>query len=98
MNHERCFLHVAYECPYDRQSSRMSFTVTMTSFIWVTQILKLHMETAFSYEGHTSRTFFPRLLDPMSGLPSHTSGLHKILHWLRLTLLTMLGLWGAQSE
>ena len=31
---------MAYEYPYDRQSSRMSFTVTVTSYIWVTQILK----------------------------------------------------------
>ena len=50
-NHKRC-------SPYDRQSSHMSFTVTATSYIRVTQILKLHMETASPYEGHTSHTFF----------------------------------------
>ena len=44
--------------PYDRQSSHMRFTATATSYIRVTQILKLHMETASPYEGHTSRTFF----------------------------------------
>ena len=76
----------------------MSFTVTVTSYIRVTQILQLHVETASPYKGHTSRTFFSRLLDPMSGLLSHTSGLPKILHWLCLTLLMMLGLWGAPSE
>ena len=32
-NHERCI-------PYERQSSRMSFTATATSYIWVTQNLK----------------------------------------------------------
>ena len=37
-----------HECcnPYDRQSSRMSFTATATSYIWVTQNLKRRMETA----------------------------------------------------
>ena len=91
MNHEHC-------SPYNRQSSRTSFTATVTSYIWVTHILKLCVETASPYEGHTSRTFVLRLLNPMSGLPSHTSGLPKILHWLRLTLLTMLGLWGVPYE
>ena len=91
MNHERC-------SPYDRQSSRMNFTATATSYIRVTQILKLCMETASPYEGHTSRTFFARLLDPTAGLLCHTSGLPKILPWLCLTILTMLGLWGAPSE
>ena len=91
MTHERCN-------PYDRQSSRTSFSATATSYIWVTQILKLHMETAFPYEGRTSHTFFARLLDPASGLLCDTSGSPKILHWLCLTLLTMLGLWGAPSE
>ena len=56
------------------------------------------METASPYERHTSRTFSARLLDPMSGLLRHTSGLPRILPRLRLTLLTMLGLWGAPSE
>ena len=51
MNHKRC-------SPYDRQSSRTSFTVTATAYIRVTQIQKLRMETASPYEGHTSRTFF----------------------------------------
>ena len=41
-NHECC-------SPYDRQSSHASFTVTVTSYIWVTQILKLRMETASPY-------------------------------------------------
>ena len=56
------------------------------------------METTSRYEGHTSRTFFVRLLDPISGLRRHTSGLPKILPRLRLTLLTMLGLWGVPYE
>ena len=50
-NHECC-------SPYDRQSSRTNFTATVTSYIRVTQILKLRMETASPYEGHTSCTFF----------------------------------------
>ena len=50
------------------------------------------------YEGHTSPTFFVGLLDPTSGLLHHTSGLPKILHWLCLTLLTTLGLWGVPYE
>ena len=50
------------------------------------------------YEGHTSRTFFARLLDPTSGLLHDTSGLPKILPRLRLTLLTTLGLWGVPYE
>ena len=84
--------------PYDRQSSRMNFNATATSYIRVTQILKRRVETASPYEGHTSRTFFARLLDPTSGLLRHTSGLPKILPQLRLTLLTMLGLWGVPYE
>ena len=80
--------------PYDRQSSRPNFTATATPYIWVTQNLKRRVETTSPYEGHTSRTFFARLLDPTSGLLRHTSGLPKILPRLRLTLLTMLGLWG----
>ena len=39
-----------------------------------------------------------RLLDPTSGLLRHTSRLPKILPQLRLTLLTMLGLWGVPYE
>ena len=90
-NHGRCN-------PYDRQSSRTNFTATVTSYIQVTQNLKTHVETTSPYEGHTSRTFFARLLHPTSGLLRHTSGLPKILPWLRLTLLTTLGIWGAPSE
>ena len=87
-NHECC-------SPYDRQSSCMSFTVAVTSYIQVTQI---HVETASPYKGHTSRTFFAQLLDSTSGILCHTSGLPKILHRLRLTLLTMIGLWGVPYE
>ena len=90
-NHER-------HSPYDRQSSRMNFTVTTTSYIWVTQNLKRRVEIASPYEGHTSRTFFAQLLDPTSGLLHHTSGLPRIQQRLRLTLLTTLGLWGVRYE
>ena len=37
--------------PYDRQSSRMNFTVTVTSYIWVTQNFTVCIETASPYEG-----------------------------------------------
>ena len=84
--------------PYDRQSSRTNFTATATSYIRVTLSLKRHMETTSPYEGHTSCTFFVWLLDSTSGLLRHTSGLPKILPRLRLTLLTMLGLWGVPYE
>ena len=84
--------------PYDRQSSRTNFTATATSYIWVTQNLKRCVEIASPYEGHTSRTFFARLLDSTSGLLRHTSGLPEILPRLRLTLLTMLCLWGVTYE
>ena len=89
-----------HECgnPYDRQSSCTNFNVTATSYIRVTQNLKRRVETTSPYERHTSRTFFARLLDPTSGLLHHTSGLPKILSQLRLTLLTMLGLWGVPYE
>ena len=89
-----------HECdnPYNRQSSRTNFTATATSYIRATQNLKRHVETTSPYEGYTSRTFFARLLDPTSGLRRHTSGLPKILPWLHLTLLTMLGSWGVPSE
>ena len=90
-NHEHC-------SPYDRQSSHMNFTATVTSYIRATQNLKQRMETASPYEGHTSCTFFARLLDPTSRLLRHTSGLPKILPWLHLTLLTTLGLWGVPYE
>ena len=59
---------------------------------------KLCVETASPYEGDTSRTFFARLLDPTSGLLHHISGLPKILHQLRLTLLKMLCSWGVPYE
>ena len=84
--------------PYDRQSSRTNFNATATSYIQVTQNLKRRVETTSPYKGHTSRTFFVRLLDPTSGLLRHTSGLPKILSQLRLTLLMMLGLWGVPYE
>ena len=84
--------------PYDRQSSRTNFTATATSYIRVTQNLKQRMETSSPYEGHTSRTFYTRLLDSTSGLLRHTSGLPKILPRLCLTHLTMLGLWGVSYE
>ena len=98
MHYKLRFLHVANTCPDDRQSSRMSITATATSYIQVTQILKLHMETSSPYEGHTSCPSFSRLLHCTSGLPHDTSGLPKILHRLHLTLLTMLGLWGSPYE
>ena len=84
--------------PYDRQSSRTNFTATETSYIRVSQNLKRRVETTSPYEGHTSHTFFARLLYPTSGLCLHTSGLPKILPRLHLTLLTMLGLWGVPYE
>ena len=84
--------------PYDRQSSRTNFTATATSYIRVTQNLKRRVETTSPYEGHTSRTFFARLRDTTSGLRRLTSGLPKILPRLRITLLTMLGLWGVPYE
>ena len=84
--------------PYDRQSSRTNFNATATSYIRVTQNLKRRVEIASPYEGHTSRTFYKRLRDTTSGLLRHTSGLPKILPRLRLTLLTMLGLWGVPYE
>ena len=84
--------------PYDRQSSRTNFNVTVTSYIRVTQNLKRRVERTSPYKGRTSRTFFARLLDPTYGLLRHTSGLPKILPRLRLTLLTMLGLWGVPYE
>ena len=90
--------HHERDNPYDRQSSRTNFTATATSYIRVTQNLKRHVETASPYEGHTSRTFFARPLDPTSRLLPHTSGLPKILPRLRLTLLMMLGLWGVSYE
>ena len=90
--------HHEHDNPYDRQSSRTNFNATATSYIRVIQNLKRHMETASPYEGHTSRTFFARLLEPTSGLLRHTSGLPKIQSQLRLSLLTMLGFWGVPYE
>ena len=90
--------HHERDNPYDRQSSCSNFTATATSYIRVTQKLKRRVEIASPYEGHTSRTFFARLLDSTSGLLRHTSGLPKILPQQRLTLLTMLGLWGVPYE
>ena len=91
MNHEHC-------SPYDRQSSCTSFTVTVTLYIRVTQFLKLSMETTSPYEGHASCPSFSRHLHPTSGLLHYASGLPKIIHWLHLTTLTTLGLWGAPYE
>ena len=54
--------------PYDRQSSRTNFNATATSYIRVTQNLKRRVEIASPYEGHTSRTFYMRLRDTISGL------------------------------
>ena len=71
--------HHERDNPYDRQSSCTNFNATVTSYIWVTQNLKRRVETASPYEGHTSCTFFVRLLDPTSGLLRHTPGLPKIL-------------------
>ena len=97
-HYELCFLCMAHTCPDDRQSSHSSFTATATSYIQVTQILNLHMETTSPYEGHTSCPSFLRLLHLTSRLLWDISRLPKILHWLRLTLLTMLALWGAPYE
>ena len=91
-------MHHKHGNPYNRQSSRTNFNATATTYIRVTQNLKRRVETTSPYEGHTSRTFFARLLDPTSGLLLHTSGLPKILPRLHLTLLTMLGLWGVPYE
>ena len=90
--------HHEHDNPYDRQSSGTNFTATATSYIRVTRNLKRRVEIASPYEGHTSRTFYTRLCDPTYGLLRHTSGLPKILPRLRLTLLTMLGLWGVPYE
>ena len=91
-------MHHEHGNPYDRQSSRTNFNATATSYIRVTQNLKRRMEIASPYEGHTSRTFYTRLRDTISGLPLHTSGLAEILPRPCLTLPTMLGLWGVPYE
>ena len=54
MHYELCFLCMAHECPYDRQSSCVIPTVTATSYIWVIENSDLHVETTSPYEGHTS--------------------------------------------
>ena len=50
MHDELCFPCMAHKYPDDRQSSHSSFTVTVTLYIWVTQILNLHMESTSPYE------------------------------------------------
>ena len=96
MHYECCFLRMAHTCPYDRQSSHVSFTVTATLYIWVTGNLNLCVETTSPYKA--SHPSFLRLLHLTSGLLHRISGLPKILHSLCLTLLTMLALWGAPYE
>ena len=93
MHYKLCFLHVAHACPYDRQSHHTISTVTATSYIQVTEHSDLCMESTSPYEGHTHHPSSSQLLHPTSGLLWHISGLPKILHWLCLTLLTMLALW-----
>ena len=44
-HYKLCFLCVAHTCPDDRWSSGSSFTATVTSYIWVNQILNLYVET-----------------------------------------------------
>ena len=89
---------MAHTCPDDRQSSPSSSTVTATSYIQVTQILNVHLDTTSPYEGHACHSSFSRLLHLTSGLFRHISRLPKILHWLCLTLQMMLALWGAPYE
>ena len=94
-HYEHCLLCMVHTYSYDRQTSCSTFTVTATSCIQVTKNSDLRVETASPYEGHTSHPFFLQLPHRTSGLLYHTSGLPKILHWLRLTLLMTLALWGA---
>ena len=89
------FLCMAFKCPYDRQSSCMSFNATVTSYIQVTKILKPCVEMTSPYEGHTSHPSFSRLLHRTSRLLCYTSGLPKILHWLCLTLRNDISLMGS---
>ena len=56
------------------------------------------METTSPYKGHTSHASFSQLLHLTTGLLRDISGLPKILHWLCLTLLMTLALWGAPYE
>ena len=58
MHYELYILHMAHACPYDRQSSHATFTVTVTSYIWVSKKSDLHVETTSPYEGHTSHPSF----------------------------------------
>ena len=60
--------HHERDNPYDRQSSCTNFNATATSYIRVTQNLKRRVEIASPYEGHTSRTFFARLIDSTSAI------------------------------
>ena len=46
MHYELYLLCISYKYPYDSQSSRLNFNAAVTSYIWVTQILKLRMDTA----------------------------------------------------
>ena len=85
MHYELCVLHVEHACPYDRQSSCVTFTATVTSYIQV---------TTSPYEGHTSHPSFSQLLHHTSRFLQHSSGLPKLLHWLHLTHLMTLALWG----
>ena len=72
--------HHEHGNPYDRQSSRMNFTATATSYIRVSQNLKQRVEIASPYEGHTSCTFYTQLRDTTSGLPKIQPGYPKYYH------------------
>ena len=97
-HYKLCFLCMAHACPYDRESRRMIFSATVTSYIQVTKNSDLHMVTTSPYKGHTSHHSVLRLPHRTSRLLCHISRLPKILLWLCLTLLTMLALWGAPYE
>ena len=94
-HYELHFLCVAHACPYDRKSSCVISTVTVTSYIWVLKKSELCMETTSPYKGHTSHPSFLRLLHHTSWFLCHIYRLPKILHWLYLTLQTTLTLLGA---
>ena len=98
MHYELHLLFIANACPYNRQSSHATFTVTASSYIQVTPNAHLCMETTSPYEGHTSHPFFSQLLQHTSRLLHATSGLPKVLCWLCLTPLMMLALWRAPYE
>ena len=88
---------MAHTYPYNRKSSCANFIATVTLYIQVTQILDLHVETTSPYTGHTSHSsFHDSILLP--GYSVIYQGYPKILHWLCLTLLTALALWGAPYE